>query len=78
VEVLSPSTRSFDVLRKREDYSRVGVQELWLIDPEPLAAQLYRRGGGELELVEELDQAGTLTSPLLPGFAVPLARLRHR
>lgn len=78
VEVLSPSTRSFDLLRKRADYSRVGVEELWLIDPEPIAAQLYRRQGGELELVEELDADGLLASPLLPGLEVSLGRLTRR
>lgn len=78
VEVLSPSTRSFDVLRKQADYSRVGVEELWLIDPEPIAAQLYRRAGGELELVEELDADGVLASPQLPGLEVSLGRLTRR
>lgn len=83
VEVLSPSTRAFDALRKRVDYARVGVDELWLVDPEEPAAQVYRRPAspGEvvgLELVEELGADGALRSPLLPGFAVVLGALLRR
>jgi len=33
VEVLSPTTRAFDVLRKTADYAKAGVEELWLVDP---------------------------------------------
>ena len=42
VEVLSPSTRTLDMVRKRNDYARVGVRELWLIDPEIPAALVER------------------------------------
>lgn len=79
-EVLSPSTRAFDAIRKASDYARVGVEELWLIDPEPLAAQILRRSSTarEYELVGELDPSGHLESPLLPGFSVALDSLARR
>ena len=32
-EVLSPSTRRFDLQEKRPVYAREGVAHLWLIDP---------------------------------------------
>lgn len=71
VEVLSPSTRTIDMIRKRADYAKVGVRELWLIDPEgPVAFVLRAVDGADFVLVEELDAKGMLTSPLLPGFAV--------
>jgi len=80
VEVLSPSTRNFDLLRKRVDYARVGVRELWLIDPDVLAAFVLRLPtdppeSAEFVQVEELNADGELTSPLLPGLAVPLREL---
>src|SRR5690606_16454063 len=33
VEVLSPSTRSFDLIRKRGDYEHAGIGEVWFVDP---------------------------------------------
>lgn len=46
VEVLSPSTRAFDVLRTTADYARAGVEELWLVNPAGPTAQMYRRVEG--------------------------------
>lgn len=75
VEVLSPSTRTFDLVRKRADYARIGVGELWLIDPEGPAALVLRREGAEFLVVEDLDAGGALTSPLLPGLSVVVGQL---
>jgi Uma2 family endonuclease len=80
VEVLSDSTRSFDLLRERADYARVGVGELWLIDPEGPTAFVLRRPTGEPDaadfvLTEELSPTDALSSPLLPGLTIPMAEL---
>jgi Uma2 family endonuclease len=80
VEVLSDSTRSFDLLRKRADYARVGVGELWLIDPEGPSAFVLRQPSGlsgpaDFVLIEELTPKDALTSPLLPGLIIPLTGL---
>jgi Uma2 family endonuclease len=80
VEVLSDSTRSFDLLRKRADYARVGVGELWLIDPEGPSAFVLRRPVGEPDaadfvLIEELSPTDALSSPLLLGLTIPMAEL---
>jgi len=81
VEVLSPSTRTFDMLRKRSDYARVGVGELWLIDPDGPRAMILRQldepsDQAEFVQVEDLDGDGALTSPLLPGLTIPVRDLR--
>lgn len=78
VEVLSPSTRAFDLVRKREDYARVGVRELWLIDPEGPVAMVLRREGAEFVAVADLEADGLLTSPQLPGLALRLGALLER
>ncbi|MGI9003493.1 MAG: Uma2 family endonuclease [Pseudonocardia sp.] len=80
VEVLSPSTRAFDVVRKRADYARVGVGELWLVDPENPSALVMRPPAqptepAEFVVVEELGRDGALTSPLLPGLSIPVGEL---
>ena len=75
VEILSPGTRKTDEITKRKLYERFDVQEYWVVDPELDAIKVYRRVEGAFVRVEELSaEAGnTLTTPLLPGFAVSLA-----
>lgn len=78
VEVLSPSTRAFDIVRERADYARVGVRELWLIDPDGPAALVLRREGAEFVVADDLHAGGELTSPLLPGLAIRVGALVER
>jgi Uma2 family endonuclease len=75
VEILSTGTRKTDEVTKRRLYERSDVTEYWIVDPELDAIKVYRRVDGVLARVAELGaEAGdTLTTPLLPGFAVPLA-----
>ena len=44
-EVLSPSTRAHDRVRKLPVYAREGVTHVWLIDPEPKILEVYRLDG---------------------------------
>ncbi|MEL6217768.1 MAG: Uma2 family endonuclease [Pseudomonadota bacterium] len=62
-EVLSPSTRQFDLVEKRAIYAREGVQHLWLVDPEAKS----------LETFELRDERWTLTGALRDDQAVELA-----
>jgi Uma2 family endonuclease len=80
VEVLSPSTRNVDLLRKRVDYARVGVRELWLINPDEPTAFVLRPPAeptdpAEFVQVDELDADGVLASPMLPGLEISLREL---
>lgn len=80
-EVLSPSTRAVDTVRKCADYARQGIEELWLIDPAAAVALVTRPAAGapgEFALVAEVHAGGALTSPLLPGFSVPMEDLLRR
>jgi Uma2 family endonuclease len=77
VEVLSygPRNERRDREAKLKLYSRQGVHEYWIVDWRQRRVQLYRRRADGLELVATLDRSDTLSSPLLPGFALPIARL---
>jgi Uma2 family endonuclease len=81
VEVLSPTTRKIDATKKLRLYEKFGVAEYWMIDPVLEWVEIYRRGAGdphELRQVARLMREqgdGPLTTPLLPGFALPLDRL---
>jgi Uma2 family endonuclease len=77
VEILSPSTRRTDERIKLKRYEQFDVREYWIVDPDLEIVKVYRRGAKGLERVAELAQeAGdALTSPLLPGLAIPLAKI---
>ncbi len=75
VEVLSETTADIDRTTKLKLYARFGVQEYWIIDPAGPTAEIYRQGGGGFELAASLKPNEALTSPLFPGFSLPLPRL---
>jgi Uma2 family endonuclease len=75
VEVLSESTAEIDRTTKLKLYARYEVAEYWIIDPANLHTQVFRRSQEGLELAAELSATGSLTSPLFPGFRLPLAKL---
>jgi hypothetical protein len=47
----------------------------WILDTQPLSADIYRGGTKGLELGQHLEPEGVLTTPLLPGFSLPLHKL---
>ena len=78
VEILSDSTRRRDERLKRKLYEQHGVKEYWIVDPELDTVKTYRlkerRYTTPQELTLEQPQT-TLTTPLLPGFALSLLDL---
>jgi Uma2 family endonuclease len=78
VEIRSPTTWRYDIGRKKSVYESQGVPELWLVDGFTDVMLVFRRSGPKVDYYDvalELGVSDTLTSPLLPGFALPLAEL---
>lgn len=78
VEILSPSTRKRDEGIKRHLFDRGGVREYWLIDPKSDTVTVYRRGSdGSFPRVSQLGKKenAILSTPLLPGFSLSIAKL---
>ena len=77
VEVRSPATWVYDIGPKRELYERHGLRELWLADTASRTVLVYRRSDaqGGFDTQAELMAEHTLSSPLLPGFAVAVGEL---
>ena len=73
IEIRSPSTWRYDVGTKKRVYEREGLPELWLVDGESSVLLVFRRSVPTAPVFDvelELDRSATLTSPLLPGFAL--------
>ena len=78
VEILS-SDRNRDLVRKRQLYAAAGVLEYWIFDTLNDTATLLELQNGEYVERAVLTADDTLTTPLLPGLAIPLADVfRHR
>ena len=77
IEIASKGTLGRDETIKRRLYERAGVEEYWTVDPEIDVVRVYRRTdegyGRAVELSREA--ADVLTTPLLPGLELPLARI---
>jgi Uma2 family endonuclease len=77
VEVLSEGSARLDRQIKFKQYALYGVPEYWLIDPYGRTLQIFRLHGDERQYgpAQLLGFTDTLTSPLFPGFSLPLASL---
>ena len=77
IEILS-SDRNRDLVRKRQVYAEAGIPHYWLCDlRQDTLTLLELRDGGYVEAAT-LTADDTLTTPLLPGFAMPLGEVfRH-
>jgi len=78
VEVRSPSTWRYDIGAKKTAYERQGLPELWLVDTAAAEILIFRRSARAattFDSSEQLARGQTLTSRLLPGFALALGEL---
>lgn len=75
VEVSSPATRRTDLTVKRELYERFAVPEYWFVDLEAERVEVHRLHNGRYGQPEILRFGDTLTSPVLPGFALELSAI---
>jgi len=72
IEILSPATAERDRTYKKTLYARHGVKEYWIVDPGARSVEVFSLGEKGFELVKAYGADEVLTSPLLPGLAVPL------
>lgn len=75
VEVLSPSSRAHDGLRKLDWYARIGVPECWLVDPEARTLVVHRLQAGVYAIVDHAVGDTVFRSKTFKGLKVPLAKL---
>ncbi len=74
VEIVSPSSKTHDRVRKRDLYARHGVSEYWLIDPDARNITICskaREGRYQIETLE----SDVAVSAIIPGLKVDLGPL---
>jgi Uma2 family endonuclease len=75
IEILSSTTANRDRGLKLKAYARHGVTEYWIVDPDRRAIEVYRLGRERYRLSQVFRKGDSLTSSMLPGFALPLAHV---
>lgn len=75
VEIVSPSETAAALEDKLRDYRIAGTRLIWVVDPGSRVVTVRRSDGGEQSLSETDTLEG---ADVLPGFAMPVARLFAR
>lgn len=75
VEVLSPSTASFDRGRKMRMFARYAVPEYWIVDPVRREIEVHCLEAGTYREVLRARPGGSVRSVLLPDLAFHPARI---
>jgi len=73
IEIASPSTSSYDTVKKRELYQRYGVKEFWLVFPEENSIEVMTLEEGYYVEFASAKGSGKVKSKLLEGLSVDLA-----
>src|SRR5262245_34854837 len=68
VEVVSDSSRRYDMTTKFRDYQRAGVHEYWVIDAERRSMRFFRLRRGKY--AEVRPSARRFASQAVPGFSL--------
>lgn len=70
VEILSPTTRSIDLLLKKDRLCRAGCEHYWVVDPDELSVTAWALRNGEYELQGKAVGAEELA--LVEPFAITI------
>lgn len=73
VEILSPSSRTRDQVRKAQLYAEAGVPEYWLADPDARTLAIYMLAGTRYQLVPR--DGAIVRLIVLPGLEIDVEAL---
>jgi Uma2 family endonuclease len=75
IEILSPSSVQRDRIIKRKIYSRNGVKEYWLINPEQKTIQQFQLQKKAFTLIKEFGAKESLSSSFFPELVIQLENI---
>lgn len=70
IEILSPSTREYDLTEKRELYARYGVPYYWVVDEDARCIDVHKLVGGTYRLLARASGPEAVSLPPFPGLAL--------
>ena len=76
IELVSPSSMRRDRYDKKEIYARFGVREYWIGDPSNASLEVLTLRSGRYELHCAAEEAGHVTSLVLPQLEFDLTEIR--
>ncbi|MBS3909368.1 MAG: Uma2 family endonuclease [Actinobacteria bacterium] len=74
VEIVSPSSAYYDLVKKKKIYARFGVKEYWAVDPEEKTVEVYL-SADVFKVAQSLSEGDSLSSAMFPGLSVDLIEL---
>ena len=74
-EVLSPSTRQFDLVEKRDIHGSQGVRHLWFVDPIARTLEAFANSDGQWTLIIALKNDEPVSVPPFDAIEFPLSAL---
>ena len=77
IEIVSPGYANInrDRVAKLRLYTKYGVPEYWIIDPQNLTIERYVDDGSSLSLAETLRETDSLVIAALPGFSCDVSEI---
>lgn len=75
VEILSPNDENCDRVTKKDLYSKFGVREYWIVDPEAETIMLLAFEKDRLEVKQTYPKGSVLKSMIVKDFELPLQEI---
>ena len=75
VEILSPSSRRYDRVKKLSWYAQIGVPEYWIVDPDERTLERLVLAEGIYAIAGTFADEEVFAPPSFDGLEIPLARL---
>ncbi len=75
IEVISPTSKAHDRLRKLDWYASIGVPEYWIVDGEAKSIQCFRLEKKRYVAAEHAAGDETFRPKAFKGLKIPLAKL---
>ncbi|MCH4887049.1 type II toxin-antitoxin system prevent-host-death family antitoxin [Acidaminobacter sp. JC074] len=75
IEILSPSTRSKDMLKKLDLYTFTGIKEYWVVDPDQNLIFIYYFEDSKILKTNSFKKPEILESFLYPDFKIDLSQV---
>jgi len=75
IEVISPTSKSHDRVRKLNWYASIGIPESWIVDPEAKTIECYRLDGKTYLASQQAADEEIFKPRSFHGLKIPLKRL---